>query len=95
MAAVLALAIWLALQPQAQSHVRPHGSWFPVIWAIVAAVVLAGQLVRTTTKGYVYCGQCEVVTKVDDRLMYRTYCLLHLLMITDLAVLALQFPRWR
>lgn len=88
---ILGFAVWIAFLSRAQ--VRAHTIWFPGIFALVAALALAGQLIWTMTKGYVYCGHFLVVRKADDELIYKTYCLLHLLSIVSLALLALAFLR--
>jgi len=76
----------MVFQPQTQTPLRTHNTRFPRIFALGIAVALAGQLVWTTTKGYVYCGHFAVIRRVDDRLMYRTYCLIHLLSVAGFAV---------
>jgi hypothetical protein len=83
----------MALLPQTQPAVRTHDTRFPGIFALVAAVALAGQLLWTTTKGYVYCGRFEIIRKVDDRLIYRSYCLIHLLSVAGFAMVAFELLR--
>jgi hypothetical protein len=92
--AILAFGIWMAVMPPPQPQVRTHNTRFPGIFTLVAAVAIAVQLIWTATKGYVYCGHFEVVRKVDDRLIYRTYCLIHFVIVAVFALLAFEFL-WR
>ena len=95
MAGFLALGVALLVLPDLAAATRPALGPARLLGAIFAggAIALALQLVRTTRKGYVYFGRTEWIARADDLLMYRVWCLIHLLAIAGCAVTSITFLR--
>ena len=83
---VFGVFVWMAFLPQARAQIANGDGRVPGMIMLLGALAVGAQLIWTTSKGYVYCGRVEVVTKTDDALLYRIYCFLHLLCVATFTV---------